>query len=82
MQERNMTDVYFHYSNARGVLIDRGGTAVDDLIEARDQAACVVRSLIMTPSKEDWRGWVLHVTDDDGEALFDLPFAAVLGKPH
>jgi hypothetical protein len=77
-----MTSVYFHYSNARGVLVDRNGTAVDDLVEARDQAYCAVQSLIMTSSAEDWRGWVLHVTDDDGEHLFDLPFQSMLGKLH
>jgi hypothetical protein len=39
-----------------------------------------VRSLIATPSVEDWRGWILHVTDDDGDEIFEVPFAAVLGK--
>ena len=77
-----MTGVYFHYSNARGVLIDRSGTAVDDLDDAREHDLCAVRLLIMTPSAEDWRGWVLHVTDDDGDEIFDLPFAKLLGKPH
>lgn len=77
-----MADVNFHYSNTRGVLIDRSGTAVDDLNEAREHAYWAVRSLIMTPSGEDWRGWVLHVTDDDGHEILDVPFAAVLGKPH
>ncbi len=42
----------------------------------------MVHSLIMTPVLEDWRGWVLHVTDRDGEEIFDLPFASMLGKPH
>jgi hypothetical protein len=77
-----MADVYFHYSNARGVLIDRCGTVVDDLLEARAYADCAVRSLIMTASAEDWRGWILHATDLDGDEIFDVPFAAVLGKPH
>ena len=77
-----MADVYFHYSNARGVLIDRRGTAVDDLTEAREHADGIVRSLIATPSVEDWRGWILHVTDDDGDEIFEVPFAAVLGKLH
>lgn len=77
-----MTDVYFHYSNARGVLIDRSGTAVDSLTDACEQAACAVRSLIMTASAEDWRGWVLHVTDRDGDEIFDMPFAVALGKPN
>jgi hypothetical protein len=39
-----MADVYFHFSNTRGVLIDRSGTAVDDLDDAREHAVCAVRS--------------------------------------
>ena len=66
-----MSAIYFHYSNGRGVSIDRSGTAVDDLVEARERADCIVRSLLMTPSAEDWRGWILHVTDDLGGELFD-----------
>jgi hypothetical protein len=77
-----MAQVYFHCSSTEGALIDQRGAAVDDLAEARDRAALVVGSMIRTPGPEDWRGWVLHVSDDDGEEIFCLPFAAVLGKPH
>jgi hypothetical protein len=77
-----MTQVYFHSSNTKKVLVDRCGAVVDNLAEARDHAACVVRSLTMARSPEDWRGWVLHVNDDLGEELFVVPFAFVLGKPH
>ena len=77
-----MTQVYFHCSNANEVLIDRCGAIVDDLAEARDRAASVVRSLTMARSPEDWRGWILHVNDDLGEELFVVPFAFVLGKPN
>jgi hypothetical protein len=77
-----MTSVYFHYSSARGVLVDRNGTAVDDLVEAREQAHRAVQTLITTASAEDWRGWILHVTDGDGEEIFDVPFRSMLGKPH
>ena len=77
-----MTQVYFHCSHAQGVLVDRSGTAVDDLMEARDHATGVVRSLTMTRGPEDWRSWVVHVTDNVGSELFALPFAFVLGKPH
>jgi hypothetical protein len=75
-----MTQVYFHCSNTKEVLVDRCGAVVDDLAEARDHAARIVRSLTMARSLEDWRGWVLHVNDDLGEELFVVPF--VLGKPH
>lgn len=77
-----MAQVYFHCSNAQQALIDQCGTAVDDLAEAHEHAALVVRSLIMTPSPHDWRGWVLHVNDDLGDEIFTVPFAAMLGKPH
>ena len=66
--------------HARG--IDRYAAAVDDLAEARDHAALVVRLLISAPSAEDWRGWVMHVSDDLGDEIFDMPFAAVLGRLH
>ena len=66
-----MTEVYFHYSNPRGVLIDRNGAALDNLSDAREHAEALVRSLIMRPSTEDWRGWVLHVTNTDGDEVFD-----------
>ncbi len=77
-----MAQVYFHCSNTQGVLVDQCGAAVGDLAEAREHAALVVRSLIMAPSLEDWRGWALHVSDDLGDEIFIVPFASELGKPH
>jgi hypothetical protein len=77
-----MAQVYFHYSNPEEMLMDRCGAAIADLAEAHEHAALAVRSLIMAPGAEDWRGWVLHVSDDLGEEMFTVPFASVLGKPH
>ena len=77
-----MDKVYFHCSNARGLLIDRCGTSVSDLIEACEKATSKVRSLIAAASLEDWRDWALHVSDEAGDEIFVLPFALVLGKPH
>ncbi|MGY3149630.1 hypothetical protein ACVWYQ_006629 [Bradyrhizobium sp. USDA 3397] len=77
-----MTQLYFHCTNAEEVLVDHHGAVVDDLAEARDHAANVVRSLTAAGGPEDWRSWVLHVNDDLGEELFIVPFAFVLGKPH
>jgi len=77
-----MAQVYFHCSNTERVMIDQYGAAIGDLAEARDHAALVVRSLIMTPSTEDWRSWVLHVSDASGDEIFAMPFVSMLGKPH
>jgi hypothetical protein len=77
-----MAQVYFHCSNSQGVVIDQSGTAVRDLTEARDHAARVVQSFIMALSPEDWRDWVLHVSDDLDDDIFVVPFTSLLGKPH
>jgi hypothetical protein len=77
-----MAQVFFHCSSTEGTLIDPCGAAVDGLAEAHEQAALVVRSLVMEPCLEDWRSWVLHVSDDFGDEIFTVPFASVLGKPN
>ncbi len=77
-----MTQVYFHCSNTRGTLLDACRAEVVDLVEAQEYAACVINSLIKEPTVEDWRAWTLHVSDDDGEEIFALPFTNMLGKPH
>jgi hypothetical protein len=76
-----MTAVYFHCSDDEHVLVDRDGAAMN-LSEAREHAERLVRTYVMTPSVEDWRNWILHVTDDLGTEMFELPFAAVLGRLH
>lgn len=76
-----MSAIFFHCSDDQHVLLDRKGTAMD-LAEARVHAERLVRSYVMLPSAEDWRNWVLHVTDDLGEEIFDLPFTTVLGELH
>ena len=77
-----MTQVYFHCSNSREVRIDRSGEAVSYLAEARDRAAGIVRSLIMGRDEEDWRDWVVHVSDDFDDEIFEVSFSSVLGKPN
>jgi hypothetical protein len=77
-----MVQVFFHCSNTQGLLVDRYGTPVSNLSEARARADQIMRTMIMSPSDEDWRDWVLHVSGDNGEEIFELPFASMLGKPH
>src|SRR5436190_13842579 len=74
-----MTQVYFHCSNTKKVFVDYCGAVVDDLAEARDHATRVVESFTCERSLDDWRDWVLHVSDDRGDELFIVPFTFVLG---
>ena len=77
-----MTHVYFHSYNPEQVLLDRRGSDVDDLTEAHEHAVRVVREFVNSRGPDDWRAWTLHVSDENGEEIFDMPFAYVLGKPH
>ena len=77
-----MTQVYFHCSTTRKVFLDRHGAEVSDLDEARDHATRLVQFVTSESNLEDWRDWVLHVSDDQGDELFVIPFVFVLGKPH
>jgi hypothetical protein len=77
-----MTQVYFHRSTAKKVFLDHHGAVVNDLAEARDHATRLVQSFTSERSLEDWRDWVLHVSDDQGDELFVVPFVFVLRKPH
>ena len=77
-----MTQVYFHCSNTKKVFVDYRGAMVGDLAEARDHATRVGQSFTNERSLEDWRDWILHVSDDQGDELFVVPFTFVLGRPH
>jgi hypothetical protein len=77
-----MTQLYFHCSNTKKVFVDWRGAVVDDLADARDYATRVVQSFTNERSLEDWRDWILHVSDDQGDELFVVPFTFVLGKSH
>ncbi|MGX1110272.1 hypothetical protein AB7M47_008655 [Bradyrhizobium elkanii] len=81
-EDTHMTQVFFHCSTTHGVLMDRRGTSVTSLSEACEAATRMMRSLVATVSLEDWRDWVVHVSDETGEEIVILSFASVLGKPH
>jgi hypothetical protein len=78
----HMTQVYFHRSNAKKVFLDHCGALVNDLAEARDHATRLVQSFSKERNLEDWRDWVVHVSNDQGDELFVVPFTFVLGKSH
>ncbi len=77
-----MVEARFRCSNAQGQVIDGRVANVDDLIEAREYATRVARSLVAAPTLRDWRSCCLTVSDDLGEELFVLPLSSLIGKPH
>jgi hypothetical protein len=77
-----MRHVYFHCSTADRLLLDARGVDVEDLTEAHHHATLVVLKFVNSHGPDDWRAWTLHVSDEDGDELFVMPFACVLGKPH
>jgi hypothetical protein len=77
-----MTHVYFHCSNAGQIVLDPRGVEVEDLVEAHERATQMVRAFVASIGPDDWRAWTLHVSDEDGEDLFLMPFACVVGRPH
>ena len=50
-----MAQVYFRCSNAEGSTFDGRMANVDDLIEAREYATGIARSLLAIPNLRDWR---------------------------
>lgn len=77
-----MAQVYFHCSNNDRVLLNYDGAEVTGLTEAREYAAMLVCAMIAVPGPEDWRNWMLHISDDLGEELFSLTFKSVMGHAH
>ncbi|HWP27673.1 MAG TPA: hypothetical protein VNL39_15185 [Xanthobacteraceae bacterium] len=77
-----MAQVFFHCVSPRGELVNQSMAEVADLPEVREYAARLVQTLVSMPNLEDWRHWALYVSDELGQDLFTLPFAALLGKPH
>jgi len=77
-----VAQIFFHCANDDGVWIDRRLMTSRNLTDAVEQATSVVRSLVMSSSGEDWRGWTLYASDDIGSEVFAMPFATVLGPAH
>ena len=77
-----MTHVFFHCANAELVVLDPRGTDVEDMVEAHQRAIQVIQDYVGKISPDDWRAWTLHVSDEEGEEIFLMPFSYVLGRLH
>jgi hypothetical protein len=81
-QEGEMATLYFHCVGKQEALIDRSGSEVDDLYDARARAFQVIQSFVKSEGPQDWREWTVHISDHEGEELLLVPFTWVLGRPH
>jgi len=77
-----MATLFFHCVGKQEARIDRSGSEVDDLYDARARAFQVIQSFVKSEGPQDWRDWTVHVSDDEGEELLLVPFTWVLGRPH
>jgi hypothetical protein len=77
-----MARIYFHCVGDQRVLVDRNGHDLEDLIDIEQLAVQVAHSCIAKPDDDDWRAWTVLVSNDGGEEIFTLPFAAVIGRLH
>jgi Domain of unknown function (DUF6894) len=77
-----MATLYFHCVGTREALVDRRGSEMDDLSDARARAFHVIQAFITSAGPEDWREWTVYVNDEEGEELLSVPFTSVLGRTH
>ena len=77
-----MATLYLHCVGTQGVLLDRCGSDMEDICDARARAFEVIQTIVNSLGPEDWRHWSVHVRDGEGDELMQVPFATVLGRPH
>ena len=78
-----MTHLYFHCTGPNEILIDRMGTEVLDLAEAREHAVALARCLIENAyGVRDFSQWHVYVGDEDDDELLLVPFTAALPTLH
>jgi len=81
--EAQMFYLYFHCAGPGEILIDRDGSEVLDLIEARDPALSLARILVEGAyGTRDFTDWHVYVSDEDDEEMLLIPFADVMPTIH
>ncbi|WP_442000444.1 DUF6894 family protein [Microvirga sp. 2TAF3] len=71
---------YFNLVDGYEKILDQDGIEVLDLEQARVQALKAIEELLEEDdaAAEDWRNWVLEVTDGSGTILFSIPLSGIL----
>jgi hypothetical protein len=81
--EGSMTHLFFHCTNADEALLDRAGRSVADLRDAHEHAIEIARTVMIHASGlADFRDWLIHVADEDGEEIMLVPFAFAKRQAH
>jgi hypothetical protein len=74
-----MPRYYFSVANGRS-FNDVDGLELQDIAAARAEAIGFARDLMrLEPERRDWSDWVVRVTDEGHQSVFDLPFPAANG---
>jgi hypothetical protein len=78
-----MMRLYFHCACPGEVVIDRHGSDVIDLAEARDQAIAIARLIVESAYGAcDFSEWLIYVGDEDDDEMLLVPFTAALPTVH
>ena len=71
-----MPRYYFSIANDRS-FNDVDGLELPDIAAARAEAIGFASDLMrLDPERRDWSDWVVRVTDEGQQPVFDLPFLA------
>lgn len=78
-----MAHLYFHCTNAAEVLPDMHGRDLDSVGDAPAEALEIAR-LVMSCATglSDFRDWMIHVEDDEGEEVVVVPFSFAKARAH
>jgi hypothetical protein len=78
-----MSHLYFHCTGPGEILIDRIGTEVVDLAEAREHVLALARTFVETAyGIRDFSQWQVYVSDEDDDEILLVSFTVALPTLH
>jgi hypothetical protein len=78
-----MPRFYFHVSTTEEVVPDEQGVELADLAAAHHCAVQIMYDTILyDPEEQDWRGWMIKITDAKCRTLLTLLYPARMPSPR